>query len=344
MSRLSHDSAIATICVSLMAAILVTLAPAVARASFPGGDGVIAYSGEGGIWALNPTTGNQLQLTTDPDDRMPSFSPSGDWLAFQRTVASTTTIFIARADGSDPTPLTGGSEPAFSPGGRQIVFARANGLFVTGLTPGSPIRRLTDHSGDGEPRWSSTGTIVFERIRVSHVNIQGALKPQVSNQLDTIIPPAARVSALLTYEQPEGIDLGEAETELHPDWSPNGRAIAVALCNGAASSHLPFSTVPTFVLHVDCSPDVWAPDGRRLAVPQKGALVGRRATSCPHFISAGTEISWQPLLRATLRVPTVPCEPRPPEAEQGVEPSQAARGSRTCYYDRKHHRRRCFTA
>lgn len=342
MARPRRESAIAAACASLVAAIAMMLVPAAAFASFPGGNGVIAYSSEDGIWALSPTTGNQLQLTTDPSDAMPSFSASGDWIAFQRTVAGSTTIFIARADGSDPTPLTSGSEPAFSPGGGQIVFARPTGLFLTARTPGSPVRRLTNRRGDGEPRWSSTGTIAFERIRVSHVKIHGVRKDRVSNQLDTVVPRSRRVITLLSYEQP--VEATEAETDLHPDWSPNGRAIAASLCNESAHSHLPFSTVPTFVLHTNCSPDVWAPNGKGLAEPKKGGLGGRRATSCPHFISAEAEISWQPLLPGTLRVLTVPCEPRPPELESASEPSLAVTGSRTCYYDRKRHKRRCFTA
>jgi dipeptidyl aminopeptidase/acylaminoacyl peptidase len=245
-------------------------------------------------------------------------------------------IFLAPADGADPTPLVSGSEPAFSPDGRQIVFVRATGLFVTGSAPGSPVRQLTHHHGDSEPRWSSTGEIVFQRTHLFHrsgATLPGGIfPPQASDQLDIITPPSSRVRTVFTAEPPE-------QTELHPDWSPNGRAIAVALCGWPSP---PFATTaPTFVYHESCAPDVWAPEGRRLAEPRKGALRGSGKSTCPNRIDATTEISWQPLVSGTMRVPTVKCEPRagPPETE--VSPGKAVAGERTCYTI--HHKHKCFT-
>jgi dipeptidyl aminopeptidase/acylaminoacyl peptidase len=327
----------------LTAATLAALAPAGALGSFPGGDGVIAYPNEGHIWALEPKTGDQLQLTSGPEDRAPSFSASGNMLAFQRGTAHAE-VFLARADGSDAMPLVSGSEPAFSPDNRQIVFVRATGLFTTGLVPGSPVRRITDHRGDSEPRWSATGVLIFERIEISRTRHRGVTERQVSSRLEVVVPPSSHVRTVMTYEQPRHTGLSQRETELHPDWSPNGRTVAVALCNDATPARPPFPTVPALVFHGSCSPDVWEPEGRRLAEPKRGTLQGRPQTTCPHFIGEDTEISWQPLLSGTLHVPVVKCEPRPGPPENFVEPAQAAPGSRTCYYDPHRHRRRCFRA
>src|ERR1039457_6680369 len=58
-----------------MAAIVGALTPAAALGSFPGGNGVIAYTAERSIWAVDPNTGNGLRLTSGSDDSAPSFSP-----------------------------------------------------------------------------------------------------------------------------------------------------------------------------------------------------------------------------------------------------------------------------
>jgi hypothetical protein len=321
-----------------VATAIAALAPAAAVASFPGADGAIAYHGvvdrscsancppkHEGIWALEPKTGTQLQLTAGPEDFAPSFSPSGNLLAFQRGFRKAATIFLARADGSEARPLVKGEEPAFSPDDRQIVFVRATGLFVTGSAPGSPVRALTRHPGDSEPRWSSTGEIVFQRTH------------RTSYQLGIVAPPSSRIRTVFTYEPPPG-----QTPELHPDWSPSGRAIAVALCNSGLPLP-PFSTTaPALVFRDSCESDVWAPQGRRLAEPKRGALRGRPNTTCPDSI--GGAISWQPLVSGTLRIPTARCEPRKPqpgEINSGVSPSKETRGERTCYTIK--HRHTCFT-
>jgi len=328
-----------------MLAGVAALAPAAALASFPGADGVIAYADEGSIWALEPQTGDQLRLTSGPDDEAPSFSPSGNTLAFQRYAGSATTIFLAGADGSNAHPLLAGREPAFSPSGQQIVFVRAAGLFLTDVTPGSPVRQITDHRGDSEPRWSSTGEIVFERAYRLRVSVHGVVETPFINQLDIIRPPSLKVHALLTYEQPAfEPQLSEHETELHPDWSPNGRALAVALCN-SGPAHPPFETVPALVFHTSCAPDVWAPEGRRLAEPGSPPLAGAGYSSCPLRIYESTEISWQPLVSGSLRVPVVKCEPHepPPGPVSGTLPAKEVLGSRTCFYNKRKHTRICYT-
>src|SRR5438045_239866 len=86
---------------------LALLAPAAASGSFPGGNGVIAYGIAStddchrqpgvtcatGIWAVDPLTGNQLRLTTGHDSN-PSFSPSGNLIAFQRRTRHGFTIYV----------------------------------------------------------------------------------------------------------------------------------------------------------------------------------------------------------------------------------------------------------
>lgn len=345
--------------IAVLAVIAAILAPT-AAGSFPGANGVIAYSAEHSIWAVDPATGDQLRLTSGPEDSAPSFSPSGDMLAFQRRTASTVavfrrrapsivTVYIASADGSNPTPLVVGSEPAFSPNGKQIVFVGPSGLFLTGVTPGSPVRPLTDHPGDRTPRWSSKGSIVFQRVHGA-----GA-------ELDVVAPPSSRIRRLLTYHRGVGDD---SPIVMWPEWSPNGRSISVALCE-LGSEPPPLGTVPSIVFHETCAPDVWAPAGGRLLEAGTGALRGKPDSTCPPFIKGADNedvsfahdgrplyrdegpnwpIAWQPLHPGTLRVPTMKCaedKERENEPTSATAPEMVVRGGRLCVYFRRRHRRIC---
>jgi len=304
------------------------------------------YSGHS-IWALEPVTGTQLQLTTGQDDSWPSFSPSGDMLAFQRGSGKAATIWLVRADGSHQMPLVAGSEPAFSPNGRQIVLVRASGLFLTGVTPGSPVRRLTSHPGDSEPQWSSTGAIAFERIARRKVRYRGPtaifrhgqLKLEVDNELELVRPPSTKVHELLGYELPEGLRVSTVPAELRPNWSPRGTRLAVSLCEGLPSGFSPHvATRPALTFSTRCGSETWTPTGRRVDLSGEGSARNTLETACPDRIE---EVSWQPLRTGTVHVPTVPCKPLlKRRAVMEASPGEEVAGSRTCITIR--HRRRCY--
>jgi dipeptidyl aminopeptidase/acylaminoacyl peptidase len=361
MPPLSRRSLLKLRRLSLIAALAALLAPTAALASFPGEDGVIAYSvahtAQQGIWAVDPETGYQTQIASGPDEA-PSFSPSGNKLAFQRREAGTTTIYIAQANGADATPLRKGSEPAFSPDGQQIVFVRAGGLFLSGVEARSPVEQITHHPGDRRPRWSSTGQIVFQRTQIVGGRGRRAGEAHREQELDIITPPSRRATQLLSYE---------AQVEMWPEWSPSGRSLSVALCLlGNFPERLP-ATVPAIIVHPSCLPKVWSPDGRRLvssdeqATGEAGVLSwGEPETSCPRYIPAGTdvgyyrndvlepespaEISWQPILSGTMRLATTKCQPRPEPGvhRSAVAPASAGPGARLCLRPtRRHPHRRC---
>lgn len=80
---------------------------------------------EGGLFAVRD--GNLNQLTEDPSDTEPAFSPDGTSIAFVRGAH----LFSVRADGSGLRQLTIGpaldSRPIVSPDGRWVVFERRAG-------------------------------------------------------------------------------------------------------------------------------------------------------------------------------------------------------------------------
>jgi hypothetical protein len=346
------------------------LAPAAALGSFPGGNGVIAYTAEHSIWAVDPATGDQLRLTSGPDDSWPAFSPSGNMLAFQRWAASTITVYISRADGSEARPLVQGSEPAFSPNGRQIVFVRNGGLFLTGLMPGSPVRQITRQPGDREPNWSSKGSIVFERTDIWHALVtclpsglepgaeerlfkrgeRRCAKPHVSHErrmerqreLDLITPPSLRVRQVLV------VPSGEAPVaDLSPEWSPDGTTIAISACGWEPPDERRNEELPRLHYIQSCGgPFVWAPQGGQLTSWSQLGISG--LISCPVQADPSSVISWQPLTSGTLRVPTAACAATPHiPAERGEfepEPEHepvAIRVPPTVKCSRHHHKLHC---
>jgi dipeptidyl aminopeptidase/acylaminoacyl peptidase len=314
--------------------------PTSAGASFAGANGVIAYSTSDGLWVVEPLSGDQRQVTTIPGDAYPSFSPSGDLLAFQRRVDHKAYVYLASSDGSGAHALIAGREPSFSPTGDRIVFVDGRGLAVIGLRRGESPRQLTHDPRDRLPRWSTRNQIVFER---------GA---------ELYVFPIARPSpSLVLTLKSEG-----QQGARFADWSPDGSTLAVAACTHAlprhASERLP--TSPPIVLHTSCDPVVWAPAGRGVAELGSGALAGPPFTQCPQQSTfepspfapemEPSPIAWQSLHNGSRGVQTLPCsavyEPGYQtvvrcelfEACQGGGPEH---GTAVCW--KRHGRKKCVT-
>jgi WD40-like Beta Propeller Repeat len=197
-ARKSWDRRVRTGLIAAAVALAAIALPASAGATFPGRDGMIAFSvirwtgvppeapATGGIYAFRPGWEDPRQLTDDPSDVPSSFSPSGRRLVFARNEGDASGIYSLRADGSGLTRLT--SEPPFSypdPSfGRhgEIVFVRFDpeeGVARASLTPVPPrgfdhlflrqrngrIRQLTSGPvGDGAPVFTPDGKrILFIR-------------------------------------------------------------------------------------------------------------------------------------------------------------------------------------
>jgi hypothetical protein len=339
---------------------------AAAFASFPGQDGVVAYSSAFGgspssgthIWAVDPASGEQLQLTSGPfEDIHPSFSPSGEALVFaryrlhdgfyenERDTSLPPEIYLMNLDGSSLSLMTTGAEPAFGPAGREIVFVRNGSIYILSTSAGAKPELIAHGPGNSAPSWSVTGQIAFEHSRPvlkRYEGYEGLSFRTVLNQLDITLPAYHRVQTLFTYEElmsREDVELQEEgkEVDLFPDWSPDGNRILLSLCRAEAGLEGVIPTNPQLVIHPGCEPDVWLPDAHG-RIGLRSILTNPDASTCPILVPfEPVALSYQPLGIGSSRVPVKPCLIL--GGPIAFSPAEPALGSRTCYT--LHHRRHC---
>jgi dipeptidyl aminopeptidase/acylaminoacyl peptidase len=126
---------------------------------------------EGGLFAVRDHHLNQL--TEDPSDTEPAFSPDGRTIAFVRG----DDIYSVRPDGSGQRHLTSGGEldstPLIAPNGRYLVFERRDGagaaadLYTVGVLGGGLHRVTNSPEDDHDATFSPDGkAIAFVRSSV----------------------------------------------------------------------------------------------------------------------------------------------------------------------------------
>lgn len=277
---------------SIPLAVLVAFSAApVAQATFPGGNGRIAYTTKDSdyrqlVTAKPDSRGDRFlrecQLT-EPDGqrgdcsieyRDPAWSADGRRLVFDTGRA----LALIDADGTgfeklEPFSADDG-EPAFSPSRRQLVFsgrsATRRALFVADIA-GERVRRIA-RNGDA-PDWSRRNRIAFLR--------RGAIYSV----------------------RPSGKGLRRLTRGRDPSWSPSGRAIAFARGDGIYVARADGSRARRVVRCTRCSTPAYSPDGRLLAYDGGGVRVvrlrdGRRLATIAEDVAGGfdaREPSWQPL-------------------------------------------------
>jgi Tol biopolymer transport system component len=155
--------------------------------SFSGDGERIAFSrggdsGRGQIWIMKSDGGHARELTAGPpagEDRDPSLSPDGRWIAFTRELDGVAQIWAMSVDGSHQRQLTfptaDGEDsygPTISPDGRSIAFSHldtSSGFRDVSVmdADGSDRVSLTAPSATNsayQPDWSPDGSaVVFDR-------------------------------------------------------------------------------------------------------------------------------------------------------------------------------------
>jgi dipeptidyl aminopeptidase/acylaminoacyl peptidase len=165
-------------------ALLALMVPAAASAASNTGAVVFSKASKsgdelkGGLFAVKE--GRLNQLTEDPTDTEPNFSPDGRTIAFARGGD----IYSIRPDGSGQRQLTSGPEidslPKISPNGRYVVFERRtvsggpSALYTVGATGGG-LRALVSNGDNHDASFSPDGKwIVFVRTSASITPGNGA--------------------------------------------------------------------------------------------------------------------------------------------------------------------------
>jgi hypothetical protein len=234
------------------------------------GSSELAYSRDelsnADIYRSDATGGSEVRLTSAlGPDMKPSWSPSGDRIAFRTSRDRQDEIYVMNADGSCQRNLTNSPvddrSPAWSPTGCRIAFDH---FFTTGhqdialMSPdGGPMQRLTTRSGE-YPAWSPDGRqIAFASARTGDydlyiVNANGTGEHAIARMPGYQMYPAwSPDGQWIAYETgPDSIDRLQIHV-MHPDGTDHH-----AITNDDATNRFP----------------AWAADGR-LAWTASGNLV-----------------------------------------------------------------------
>lgn len=198
----------------------------------------------------------------DFDGSCVAASPLIDQVAFWSVKDGEAWIYIMNADGSGQARIVAGAEPAVSPDGTRILFARGGDVYVANAN-GSAVTSLTDHpASDIRPRWSPDGT----RIAFASDRDAGQL------EWDIFVMMADGSEAKNLTQNPAQ-DNGAT-------WSPDGTRIAftsnrtgdfdifVMAADGSDPVNLTNDTERS-----DYAP-AWSPDAGRIAFASNGAGSG----------------------------------------------------------------------
>jgi len=169
-----------------------------------------------GIWSVNAASRAAKRLTNVPSDEAPAWSPSGEWVAFDRLVRNTNyDLFAVHTETGQLRRLTRDSaaqtHPTWSPDGTRLAFAeqQANGRWAISTIgfDGNGRRSVTESQISAqEPAWSPDGRKIafilqeLDRATVAVINADGS--GSVVRLTDESLFPA------------------------RPTWSPDGESIA----------------------------------------------------------------------------------------------------------------------
>ncbi len=182
-----------------------------------------------------PTQGQQRGLTlafqlTHVDQSEPFFSPDGNKVVYESTVAGFQQIFIINADGSGPVQLTHDAvnhdSPAWSPDGHKIAFVSDK--------DGDEAIYIINVDGTNEER------LTGKEHRFIHPNWSADSASLIFCTDDDLQPPRKNASEIysLDLHTKRLTMLISGGTNTYPSWSPDGRKIVFRRMLGELNSEV----------------------------------------------------------------------------------------------------------
>lgn len=225
----------------LLVAALALLVPAVAQATFPGHNGLIAFqadTGDGNQLYTVRANGHGLRQIThvNGEATTPDWSPNGRWIAFSLNEC---TVARIHPDGTGmrtvPSQTPGGCEtdPAFTPDGHHLIFERFDpatdddAIWIMRLNGEGRHRLGTGPGGAATPEISPDGqTVTFlsftpgDMTAIFAVDIHGGPVSQVTPTLWGIAFKhdwAPDGSRLVTSDNADDLDRPTNVVTIRPD-------------------------------------------------------------------------------------------------------------------------------
>lgn len=252
--------------------------------------GAIAYDsrthlscGEGGtgpphLFAVQPNGSGRQQLPLRGNATDPAWSPNGRDIAFARP-AGGVLVMRARTGKARVVVAQDGSEPSFSPNGKRIAFETADHTIWSVRTNGTGRRKIVT---GGHPDWSPDGkqiAFVGRDLDLYTVSANGGHREAVTQGGNSFLPV----------------------------WSPNGEQIAFVLAGETswelAVINLSDHSSRVLAPHViENTKPAWSPDGKQIAFARYSSAGDQLATIraaggglriVTGMIGGATAVSWR---------------------------------------------------
>ena len=263
------------------AALVMGFESQLARAAFPGENGMIVYDCADGICVVEPDGSTQRYLASG-DNYTPAFSPDGRQVAFVRPSSTGYELYLVNIDGSGYRKLTefsdlhGNTDPYFSADGSRIVFGAFTGdseedevydLYSVDTGTGTDLTRLTTGAFAANPAWSSTGRLAWQDAADRDDFVDGSHEIYVDGQN---ITNDATCFSEETFEDPCAFH------DSDPEWAPDGSYLVFTRYDepydGRGTIYRIDPTGSTMTPLVEGEHPAISPDGTKLSFSRDGKL------------------------------------------------------------------------